>query len=129
MQTTTHEYQQNARRVFTAVRTVVEDCGYLRHVRCDNDRFVIKASHGMSLIPLGEDVHIKVVATSTTSSKVVIESKNKIFFNILNIGANKRNVVTLDDYIANEVYKLLDIAGQDGREIRIVKPDIKLRGR
>lgn len=60
----------------------------------------------MSLLALGEKITIRVVAAGTQSSKVVVESRNQIFINILNIGANKKNVQSLENYISNEVYKL-----------------------
>ena len=60
----------------------------------------------MSLLSLGENIAIHVVATSTQESEVRIESASRIFLNIINGGANKKNVQSLEDYIRNEVYKL-----------------------
>ena len=106
MRTATLQFTQSARRVYTSVKRAVEKCGQFRHVAPNDDIFVITARHGMSLLALGEKITIRVVATGTQSSKVVIESRNQIFINILNIGANKKNVQSLEDYICNEVYKL-----------------------
>jgi hypothetical protein len=60
----------------------------------------------MSLLSLGENVTIHVVATSTQKTEVRIESASRIFLNFINGGANKKNVQSLEDYIQNEVYKL-----------------------
>ena len=106
MRTATLQFTQSARRVYTSVKHAVERCGQFRHVVPNDDTFVITARHGMSLLALGEKITIRVVATGMQSSKVVIESRNQIFINILNIGANKKNVQSLEDYISNEVYKL-----------------------
>ena len=86
----------------------------------NDDTFVITARHGMSLLALGEKIIIHVVATGTQSSKVVIESANQIFINILNFGANKKNVQSLEDYISNEVYRLCS-----DEEIKLRQPEIK----
>lgn len=60
----------------------------------------------MSLLSLGENVTIHVVATCTKETEVRIESASRIFLNFINGGANKKNVQSLEDYIRNEVYKL-----------------------
>ena len=60
----------------------------------------------MSLLSLGENVTIHVVATSTQETEVRIESTSRIFLNFINGGANKKNVQGLEDYIRNEVFKL-----------------------
>ena len=73
----------------------------------------------MSLLALGEKITIHVVATGTQSSKVVIESANQIFINILNLGANKKNVQSLEDYISNEVYRLCSNAEIKLRQLEI----------
>ena len=106
MRTKTLTFSQPARRVYTSVKRAVEKCGQFHHVVPNDDTFVITARHGMSLLALGEKIIIHVVATGTQSSKVVIESANQIFINILNLGANKKNVQSLEDYISNEVYRL-----------------------
>ena len=76
MRTITLQFTQPARRVYTSVKRAVEKCGQFRHVAPNDDIFVITARHGMSLLA------------------------------ILNLGANKKNVQSLEDYISNEVYKL-----------------------
>ena len=82
MRTATLQFTQSARRVYTSVKRAVEKCGQFRHVVPNDDIFVITARHGMSLLALGEKITIRVVATGTQSSKVVIESRNQIFINI-----------------------------------------------
>ena len=60
----------------------------------------------MSLLSLGENVTIHVVATSTQETEVRIESASRIFLNFINGGTNKNNVQSLEDYLRNKVYKL-----------------------
>ena len=100
------EFPQNARRTYTAVKRAFESCGEFHHVKCDENTFVITARHGLSPLALGEKIKVRVVATSTQSSKVIIESGNQIPLNLLNIGSNKRNVSNLSDWISNKVYRL-----------------------
>ncbi|MCR4812801.1 MAG: hypothetical protein K5867_09460 [Bacteroidales bacterium] len=116
------EFPQNARRTYTAVKHAFETCGAFHRVKCDDSTFVITARHGMSLLALGEKIKVRVVATSTQSSKVVVESGNQIPINLLNIGSNKRNVSNLSDWIANQVYRLCS-----NEELHIKPPEIKLR--
>ena len=56
--------------------------------------------------PFSENVKMKVVATSSQTCKVVVESSLRSILNLLNFGANKGNVSDLSDYINNEVHKL-----------------------
>ena len=77
-----------------------------KRVECDEDTFVLTASHGWSLIPTGQNIRVRVVAKGTQTTDVIIESKNKIFINIFGLPQSKRNVQTLSDYIQNRVYKL-----------------------
>lgn len=51
---------------------------------------------------------MKVVATSSQTCKVTVESSSRSVLNLLNFGANKGDVSDLSDYnyINNEVYKL-----------------------
>lgn len=130
MKSNSVEFQQNARRVYTAVRHTFETCGMFHGVKCDDANFVVTARHGASLLALGEKIKVRVVATSTQSSKVVVESGNQIPFNLLNIGQNKRNVTTLTEFIANRVHRLCsdeEIKLRPSNEIRF-KPgkDIQL---
>jgi hypothetical protein len=71
--------------------------------------FVVEARHGAWLSPFSESVKIKVVATSSSTSRVVVESSSRSVLNLLNLGANKGNVSTLGDYISNEVNKLTQL--------------------
>ena len=104
--TTTLSFQQPARRVYTAVKHVLQTTSGFKRVECDEDNFVLTASHGWSLIPTGQNIRIRVVARGTQATDVIIESKNKIFINIFGLPQSKRNVQTLSDYIQNRVYKL-----------------------
>lgn len=106
MKSNSIEFNQNARRVYTAVRHTFETCDMFHRVKCDDMNFVITAKHGASLLALGENIRVRVVATSTQSSKVVVESGNQFPINILNIGQNKQNATTLTEFIANRVYRL-----------------------
>ena len=106
MRTATLNFTQPARRVYTATKKAIERCGQFKRIECNDQTFTITARHGMSLLSLGENITIHVVATSTQESEVRIESASRIFINFINGGANKKNVQSLEDYIRNEVYKL-----------------------
>ncbi len=69
-------------------------------------QFIVEARHGMWLSSFSENVKMKIVATSSNTCKVVVESSSRSILNLLNFGANKGNVSDLSDYINNEVYKL-----------------------
>ena len=99
-------FTQPARRVYTATKKAIVRCGQFKRIECNDQTFTITARHGMSLLSLGENITIHFVATSTQESEVRIESASRIFLNIINGGANKKNVQSLEDYIRNEVYKL-----------------------
>lgn len=50
------------------------------------------------------------------------------FLNIINGGANKKNIQALSDFIANAVWRLLNVDdGGDHSTIRIVPPEIRMR--
>ena len=104
--TNTITFNQPARRVFTAVKHVLQTTDEFKRVEYDEDNFVLTASHGWSLIPTGQNIKIRVVAKGTQTTDVIIESKNKIFINIFGLPQSKRNVQTLSDFIQNRVYKL-----------------------
>jgi hypothetical protein len=106
MRTSTLNFIQPARRIYTATKKAIEQCGQFKRIECNDQTFIIKARHGMSLLSFGENITIHVVATSTQESEVRIESASLIFINFINGGANKKNVQSLEDYIRNEVYKL-----------------------
>ena len=122
MRTKTLTFPQPASRVYTSVKHAVEKCKQFHHVVPNDDTFVITARHGMSLFALGEKITIHVVATGTQESKVVIESANQIFLNVLNIGANRKNVQSLEDYICNAVFRLCS-----DEEIRLRQAEIRMR--
>lgn len=106
MHASTHSFTQPARRVYTATKKAIQQCGQFKRIECNDKTFTITARHGMSLLSLGENVTIHVVATSTQETEVRIESASRIFLNFINGGANQKNVQSLEDYIRNEVYKL-----------------------
>lgn len=133
MQTKTHEFAHNARTTYTAVKHLFEmKRTKFASVKYNDDLFVVEARHGVWISPFTENVKMKVVATSSQSSKVVIESSSRSILNLLNFGANKGNVSDLSDYINNEVYKLcqpdeIPMVNQDNDHstIRIVPPEIR----
>ena len=104
--TSTLTFPQPARRVFACVKHLLQTTNDFKHVRYDEDNFVLTASHGWSLIPTGQNIRIRVVAKGTQTTDVIVESKAKAFINLLAIPQNKRNVQELADYIQNRVYKL-----------------------
>ncbi len=106
MATKVLHFPQPARRVYTAVKHVVHNTPGMKRVKCDDQRFIVSASHGWSLIPLGENVEIRVVADGTEESDVYVESKGKIIINPFVIPQNKANIQELSDYIKNRVGKL-----------------------
>lgn len=122
MQSSTLEFQHNARSVYTAVKKIFQKKTGFSSVDCHDELFVVEARHGLWISPFSENVKIKVVATSSQSCKVVVESSSRSVLNLLNLGANKENVSDLSDYINNEVHRLC----QPG-EIRFSKPDIKFK--
>ena len=100
--TNTITFEQPARRVFAAVKHVLQTTEEFKRVGYDEDNFVLTASHGWSLIPTGQNIRIRVVAKGTQTTDVIIE----IFINIFGLPQSKRNVQTLSDFIQNRVYKL-----------------------
>lgn len=134
MQTNALEFPHNARTTYTAVKSLFQKQTGFSAVKCNDDLFVVEARHGAWISPFSESVKMKVVATSTQTCKVVIESSSHSILNLLNFGANKGNVSTLSDYINNEVYKLMlpgeipmSNQGIDHSTIRIKAPEIKLK--
>ena len=106
MQTTTLEFPHNARRTYTAVKNLFNKSTKCSSVKCNDDLFIIEARRGLWISPFSENVKMKVVATSSQSCKVVVESSSRSVLNLLNFGANKENISDLSDYINNEVHKL-----------------------
>ena len=106
MQTITLEFPHNARTTYIAIMRLFEKRTKFSSVKCNDDLFIVEARHGMWLSPFTENVKMKVVATSSQTCKVVVESSSRSVLNLLNFGANKGNVSDLSDYISNEVYKL-----------------------
>lgn len=135
MQTSTLEFQHNTRSTYTAIKHLFE----MRRtkfsgVKFDDELFVVEARRGAWLSPFTEKVRMKVVATSSSSCKVVVESSSRSLLNLLNLGANKNNISDLSDYINNEVNKLcqpneIAMNRQDSNHsaIRVVPPEIKFK--
>ena len=115
MQTERVDFEQNARRVYTAVKR-------FSSVECDDEHFIVEGRRGWLLSPLSERVKMRVVATSTKSCQVIIESSSRSPLNLFNVGANSRNVTQLGEYIRNEVYRLCS-----DEEIRLKSPEIRIR--
>ena len=122
MQASTLEFPYNARMTYTAIKRLFDKRTKLSSVKFNDDLFIVEARHGMWSSPFTENVKMKVVATSSQTCKVVVESSSRSVLNLLNFGANKGNISDLSDYINNEVYKL----AQPG-EIIITKPTITFR--
>lgn len=135
MQTTTLEFPHNVRTTYTAVKHLFEmRRTKFSSVKFNDDLFIVEARHGMWISPFTENVKMKVVATSSQTCKVVIESSSRSVLNLLNFGANKDNVSDLSDYINNEVYKLcqpgeIPMVNQDNDHstIRFVQPEIRFK--
>ncbi len=124
MQTTTLEFPYNARTTYTAVKRLFEKSTKFSSVKYNDDFFIVEARHGMWISPFSENVKMKIVATSSQTCRVVVESSSRSILNLLNFGANKGNVSDLSDYINNEVYKLT----QPG-EIPMREPYIPIKGK
>ena len=122
MENTTLAFSHNSRTTYTAVKNLFSKQTGFSSVKYNDDLFIIEARHGAWISPFSEKIKIKVVATSSTSCNVVVESSSRSILNLLNFGANKGNVSDLSNYINNEVYKLT----QPG-EIDIRKPVITFR--
>lgn len=135
MQTSTLDFPHNARTTYTAVKHLFEmRRTKFSSVKHDDDLFIVEARHGSWISPFSEKIKMKVVATSSNTCKVVVESSSRSILNILNFGANKGNVSDISDYINNEVYRLCnprDIAMKhqqnEHSEIRIAAPSIKFK--
>lgn len=134
MQTSILEFPHNARTTYTAVKNLFRKRTKFSSVKTDDDLFIVEARHGAWLSPFSENVEMKVVATSSQTCKVVIESSSRSWLNLLNFGANKGNISDLSDYINNEVFKLcqpgeIPMVNQenDHSTIRIVPPEIRYK--
>lgn len=123
MQTITLTFPHNARTTYTAIKHLFQTKRtQLSGVKFDDDLFIVEARHGAWLSPFSEKVRMKVVATSNTTCKVVVESSSRSILNLFNLGANKKNVQNLEDYISNEVYRLCS-----NEEIKLRQPEIRMR--
>lgn len=132
MQSTTLTFPHNARTVYTALKRLFGKQTKFSSVECNDELFFVEARHGAWLSPFSEKIKVKVVATGSQTSRVVVESSSRSILNLLNFGANKGNVSDLSDYINNEVYRLcqpgeIPMVDQDDDHstIRFKSPDIK----
>lgn len=132
MQSTTLTFPHNARTVYTALKRLFGKQTKFSSVECNDELFFVEARHGVWLSPFSEKIKVKVVATGSQTSRVVVESSSRSILNLLNFGANKGNVSDLSDYINNEVYRLcqpgeIPMVDQDDDHstIRFKSPDIK----
>ena len=91
MQAATLEFPHNARTTYTAVKRLFDKSTKFGSVKCNDDLFVVEARRGLWISPFSENVKMKVVATSSQTCKVVVESSSRSILNLLNFGANKGN--------------------------------------
>lgn len=115
--------EQNARRVYTAVKRVFYGRTRFGAVECDDEHFTIEGRRGWLISPFTERVKMRVVATGTQSCQVIIESSSRSPLNLFNLGANSRNVMQLGEYIRNEVYRV----SNSDEDIHLKPNDIRLR--
>ena len=106
MEKITLDFPHNARTTYTAIKRLFEKHTKFCSIKCNDELFIVEARRGLWISPFSENVKMKVVATSSQTCKVVVESSSRSILNLLNFGANKGNVSDLSDYINNEVYKL-----------------------
>ena len=114
--------EQNARRVYTAVKRVFYGRTRFSAVECDDDHFTVEGRRGWLISPFTERVRMRVMATGTRSCQVIIESSSRSVLNLFNLGANSRNVTQLGEFIRNEVYRQCS-----DKEIRLEPTYIKLK--
>lgn len=114
--------EQNARRVYTAVKRMFYGRTRFSAVECDDDHFTVEGRRGWLISPFTERVRMRVMATGTRSCQVIIESSSRSVLNLFNLGANSRNVTQLGEFIRNEVYRLCN-----DEEIRLKSPEIHVR--
>jgi hypothetical protein len=122
MQTERVDFEQNARRVYTAVKRVFYGRTRFSAVECDDEHFTVEGRRGWLISPLSERVKMRVVATGTQSCQVIIDSSSRSPLNLFNLGANSRNVTQLGEYMRNEVYRICS-----DEEIRLNPAEIKLK--
>ena len=106
MKTSKLDFPYPARRVYTACKAVLRECGEFRSIDEDDRTFRLTASKGFLIF--GENLTINVIATSSTSCEVTMRSSDKLLFNPFKIGNNVKNIMNLDQYIRNEVFRLCD---------------------
>ena len=117
------EFGQNARRVYTAVKQVFYGRTRFSAVECDDEHFTIEGRRGWLISPLSERVKMRVVATGTDSCQVIIERSSRSVLNLVNLGANSRNVKQLGEFIRNEVYRV----SNTDEDIRLKPSEILIR--
>ena len=123
MQRETVDFELNSRRVYTAVKRVFYGRTRFSSVECDDEHFIIEGRRGWLISPLSERVKMRVVATSTNSCQVIIESSSRSPLNLFNFRAHSRNVTQLGEFIRNEVYRV----SNSNEDIHVKPNDIRLR--
>ena len=117
------DFEQNARRVYTAVKRVFYGRTRFSSVECDDEHFIVEGRRGWLISPLSEHVKMRVVATGSNSCQVIIESSSRSPLNLFNFRANSRNVTQLGEFIRNEVYRV----SNSNEDIHLKTNDIRLR--
>ena len=123
MQRETVDFELNSRRVYTAVKRVFYGRTRFSSVECDDEHFIIEGRRGWLISPLSERVKMRVVATSTNSCQVIIESSSRSPLNLFNFRAHSRNVTQLGEFIRNEVYRV----SNSNEDIHLKTNDIRLQ--
>lgn len=128
------EFPYNSRITYFAIKNMFRKSTGFTSLKFDDSLYIIKARHGALMSPFSESIKVDVIATSTNTCKVVMQSSSRSIFNILNINANKDNVSALSGYISNEVYKLMNpgeipmtTQQRNTSEIHITPPDTKIK--
>ncbi len=120
MKTSKLSFSFPARRVYTACLSGLRDSGVFRAIEGDECKMRISATRGLPIF--GENIVINIMAVSSSSCDVELKSSDKLIFNPLIFGNNKRNIADLSQFVRNEVYSRCD---RD--QIRIASPQIRFK--
>ena len=77
MENTTLSFLHNSRTTYTALKNLFRRQTGSSSVKFNDDMFVVEARHGAWISPFSERIKIKVVATSSASCNVVVESSSR----------------------------------------------------
>ena len=127
MKTSKLDFPFPARRVYTACKDALHNCGEFRSIKSNERTFRITASKGFPIF--GEDLLINIIAVTSSNCEVEIRSSDKLIFNPFKIGNNVKNVKDLDQYIRNEVFRLCKLSelGISSNDLPISIPNICFR--